>query len=155
MQLQHDLIRILPISSSKEALMHLLLSCCNADGECSDAELQTVFSLMYSLYDVDETWLKENADLFQLFTTRTMHYPSYLQYLLRKIDTSDPETLLRYCAQVIVADGELSFPEELLIERIGRLLHIDTQQILSIHRHAWQTQVKSNRIQHGHVGSRI
>jgi len=125
-------------SSSPHAMLHLLLHCCNVDGECNDTELQTVFSIMSRLYGVDEQWMAQNSAIHHRYFTRMKHHPSCLHYLIRQINPSDPEALLWYCAQVTVADGVVSFAEELLFERLAAILQIPTEKVRAVHKMAWQ-----------------
>lgn len=130
------------ISTSPQAMLHLLLHCCSVDGECNETEVQTVYSIMSHLYGVDIEWLNANAIIYQRYLTRTRHNPSYLHYLLRQINPSDPEALLWYCAQVTVADGMVSFAEELLFERLATILHVSSDTVKAVHRSAWQARVE-------------
>jgi uncharacterized tellurite resistance protein B-like protein len=127
-------------------MLHLLLHCCCVDGEWNDDEVHAVRSVMFGLYNVDEQWLQENMAVYHRYATRDKHNPSYLQFLVRQINPSDPQRLLWHCAQVTVADDVVSFAEELFFERLAPLLHLSLETVKAVHRRAWQARaVEKNK----------
>lgn len=131
------------VSTPSQAMLHLLLHCCNVDGECSENEMKTIYAIMADLYKVNDEWLAENAAVYYRFRNRITHNASHLQFLVQQINPANPEHLLWHCAQVTVVDGEVSFTEELMLGRLAALLHIRPEICKAVHRLAWQLRNKA------------
>jgi uncharacterized tellurite resistance protein B-like protein len=128
------------VKTMQQALIHLLLHCCSKDGELHEDELYGVAEIIQSMAWENEINLDAELAIYQSYKKSIKDETSYLVFLVRIIQPVNRLSLMWLCAQLTVKDRHIALSEELLVSKIGNILHLKPADCLLLQELAFQTQ---------------
>ncbi|MEX6690371.1 hypothetical protein QTN47_22865 [Danxiaibacter flavus] len=120
------------IGSKDAAVCHLFLYCCFKDGVFSEGELDSVAGKFAALGMHETLNFKDEVVRFKAYKPTITDERAYLQYLITTISSANEAALFSYCVELFLSDGQLDASEDRLIETLGDLLGITSNEQLFV-----------------------
>jgi uncharacterized tellurite resistance protein B-like protein len=120
------------IKSADQALVHLAFHCCLKDGELHQEELDLVSTTFVAKGINKQLDFKDEMATYQSYYRQIKDESAYLIFLLRHIAPRNKLALFAFCAEIINRDGNISLPEEVMLNKIAGLLYIKDQENITI-----------------------
>jgi Tellurite resistance protein TerB. len=112
------------IKMQDEATVHLFFHCCMKDGDFKDPELDNVSAKLVEFNLHAKLNFKDEMMKYRSYVNSIQDENHYLQYLVGLIKPVNELALFSYCAELCVADANLSLAEEQLLDKIAAILNL-------------------------------
>ena len=116
------------IQTTDKALCHLFLHVCFKDGSFTESEIDNVSAKFVTLGLHKYLNFKDELVNYRSYKDTIGSDRQYIQDIISQINPTSELALYSYCLELGLSDNALDFAEEDLLQTIGGVLKIDSQE---------------------------
>lgn len=129
------------IKMQEEALVHLFFHCCMKDGKFTETEVDNVAGKLVAFNLQQRLNFKDEMLKYKSYAGKIANDEEYLQYLIKLIKPVSELALFSYCAELSLADGDLSPAEDSLLGKLAAVLAISESDKATVQKLVVQRKV--------------
>lgn len=124
--------RELNVRDLRVATCALFLEMANIDGEFSETERKTIFSILNKEFGLPQEVAEELADAAENELGKSIDLWKFTNLINEHYAQDDKLKIIEMIWKVIYSDGKLSMHEDYLIHKLASLLNIEHRQLITM-----------------------